>query len=83
MDNNDEEIETREERIARMRRERAMFTHEERARILKMLEDHERVRWFWSNIGVAAKWVTSVGAATALLIATMKWGLMELFKWRP
>ena len=59
------------------------LTRDERERLLKMLEDHERARWFWSTIAMAAKWVTSVGAATAILIAMMKWGLGELAKWRP
>src|SRR5258706_329553 len=51
--------------------------------ILQMLEDHERARWFWSTIGIAIKWIVSVGTATAILIATMKWGFEGLAKWRP
>jgi hypothetical protein len=59
------------------------FTRGERERILKMLEDHERARWLWSTVGVAAKWVTSVSAATVIFITATKWGLGELVKWRP
>ncbi len=59
------------------------FTSDERERILQMLEDHERARWFWSTIGIAIKWIVSVGTATAILIATMKWGFEGLAKWRP
>lgn len=73
----------KESQRERRRRHHDGLTRDERERILKMLEDHERARWFWSTIAMAAKWVTSVGAATAILIATMKWGLGELAKWRP
>ncbi len=48
-----------------------------------MLEDHERARWFWSTMGMTVKWIVSVGTATAILIATMKWGFEGLAKWRP
>lgn len=55
----------------------------QQARIVTMLEDHERARWFWSTVGIAAKWVTSVSAATVILITALKWGFGEVTRWRP
>lgn len=88
-DDNDDNLSERRERRRewleerRTRRERQVnvFTREERDRILKMLENHERTRWIWSSIALAAKWVSSVAAATAILIAVSKWGLAEIIKW--
>jgi len=45
---------------------------------MRILEDHERVRWFFTTIATAAKWITSVAAASVVLIDAAKWGVAEL-----
>lgn len=73
-----------QERPRERRRDRySGFTRDQHDRILKMLEDHERARWFWATMVAIAKWITSVAAAAAVLITLMKWGFGEVTKWRP
>lgn len=62
MENEDEDIKPRRGPITR-------FTPEERERLLKMLETHERAIWLWSIVGLWAKWVVSVAAAVVVLQA--------------
>jgi hypothetical protein len=41
------------------------MTPDEERRLLKMLEAHERAAWFWSSLGIWAKWLASIAAAVA------------------
>lgn len=45
------------------------FTTDQKDRLLKMLEAHERAVWLWSSVGVWAKWLVSVAAAVAVIQA--------------
>lgn len=85
-DNGEDENAWRE-RFRERRRERrernSAFTREERDRVLKMLEDHERARWFWATAALVAKWITSVAAGSVVVISALKWGFGEIANWHP
>ena len=52
------------------------FTRDQRRRILRMLDDHEKSRHFWRTIGIWFKWF---GAVLAILIA-IRTVVADLFK---
>jgi len=55
------------------------FTPDQKRRLLKMLEAHERATWLWTGVGIWAKWIVSVAAAVAVLKAALS-GYFGSFK---